>query len=68
MFLRQSKPLFVALIVLTMRTVAGESHGPFREVSSVELQWRPNEAPATGNDFMVTVNDRTKHSEYTHGY
>jgi hypothetical protein len=118
MYLQHSKLLSVALITLALRTVAGESHGPYREISSVEPQWRPNGAhltlgsarhiaeaeakrnrvhfsdfglpwfwydcthgtdcvwvfhyegkvPAIGNDFMVSVNDRTKHSEYTHGY
>jgi hypothetical protein len=42
MFLRHSKPLSVALTMLALPTIAGESHGPYREVSSAEPQWRPN--------------------------
>jgi hypothetical protein len=119
MFLCRSKPLLlIALPLLALRAAAGESHGPYREVSSADPQWRPNGAhltlgsalhiaeaeakrnhihfsdfespwfwydcthsddgvwvfhyegmvPAIGNDFIVFVNDRTRHSEYTHGH
>jgi hypothetical protein len=119
MFLRRSTPLLlVALQLLALRAAAEDFHGPYREVSSADPQWRPNGAhltigsalhiadaaaksnhvrfsefespwfwydcthgkdciwvfhydgkvPAIGNDFVVSINDRTRHSDYMHGH